>query len=262
MFVTAAGVGAGVGLGCGSTVNVHVASWRATATALPASAAESKTTVGQANVAPLTHAGMSRMTRNASSPLVRAARSFAARPIPTGSSANGERAPNSRSRAVVFAVSEQDHRRPDRVERQVLCRLFHRRDIVRVDADALGERWSEPLPVRGAERSEAVGEVGDGRRTAQEFQVRAALVPGGLRCELDESHRGITRDEVRGRLVDAIRHPLEGRGESVAVRLVLEDRCRIVEDDHDVRAVRGLGHGARHQATRDRRDGDREGGGD
>ncbi len=95
---TAAGVGAGVGVGVGAAVNVQVASWSATATALPASSAVWKTTCGQSNVAPLTHAGMSRMVFSASSPLARPARFFGSRPIPTGSKANGERAPKSASR--------------------------------------------------------------------------------------------------------------------------------------------------------------------
>ena len=42
-------------------MNVHVASWRATATALPAWSADSNTTCGHSNTVPLMHAGMSRM---------------------------------------------------------------------------------------------------------------------------------------------------------------------------------------------------------
>ena len=44
-------------------MNVQVASWSATATALPASSGDSNTTCGQSNVAPLTQAGMSLVIR-------------------------------------------------------------------------------------------------------------------------------------------------------------------------------------------------------
>ena len=44
----------GVAMGVSPAVNVQVAFWSATATALPASSAESKTTLGQSNVAPST----------------------------------------------------------------------------------------------------------------------------------------------------------------------------------------------------------------
>jgi hypothetical protein len=77
-------------------VNVQVASWSATATALPAESAVWKTTCGQSKVAPLMQAGMSRMTRSCTSPAESSVRFLGSRPIPTGRSANGERLPKSR----------------------------------------------------------------------------------------------------------------------------------------------------------------------
>src|SRR6187431_2100297 len=56
-----AGGGVGAGVGGRTTVNVQVASWSATATAVPASSAVWNTVCGQSNVAPLTQAGMSLM---------------------------------------------------------------------------------------------------------------------------------------------------------------------------------------------------------
>src|SRR6476660_8867347 len=86
MPVTAAMAGGGVGAGVGgrTAVNVHVASWSATATAVPAWSAVSNTVCGHSNVAPLTQAGMFLMIRMLLSPVSRAARAFAARPVPTG----------------------------------------------------------------------------------------------------------------------------------------------------------------------------------
>ena len=81
-------------------MNVQVASWSATPTALPAWSGDWKTTCGQSNVAPLTQAGMSLVIRIRLSPASSAGRSLAARPIPTGSNANGVRFPNSRSCAT------------------------------------------------------------------------------------------------------------------------------------------------------------------
>ena len=99
MPVTAGMAGGGVGAGVGgrTAVNVQVASWSATATAVPASSAVWNTVCGHSKVAPLTQAGMSLMIRMLLSPASSAARSFAARPIPTGRMAIGERLPNSRS---------------------------------------------------------------------------------------------------------------------------------------------------------------------
>src|SRR6478735_11424356 len=86
----AGGAGVAVGPGVAATVNVQVASWSATATALPAWAGVSNTTCGQSNVAPLTHGGMSRVIRRFSRPVVSAPFSFGPRPIQTGSNAIGE----------------------------------------------------------------------------------------------------------------------------------------------------------------------------
>ena len=96
MLRTAPGVGTGSGVTIGATVNVQETSWSATATALPASSGDSNTTCGQSNRAPLTQAGMSRMIRMLTRPRSRAARSVGSRPMPTGSSANGDRLPKSR----------------------------------------------------------------------------------------------------------------------------------------------------------------------
>src|SRR6188474_3834400 len=73
---TAGMLGGGVGAGVGgrTTVNVQVASWSATATAVPASSAVSNTVCGQSKVAPLTQAGMSLMIRIRLSPASSAAR--------------------------------------------------------------------------------------------------------------------------------------------------------------------------------------------
>src|SRR4029079_13701202 len=92
-----AGGGVGDGDGGRTTVNVQVASWSATATAVPASWAVWNTVCGQSKVAPLTQAGMSLMIFILLRPASSAARSFAARPMPTGRIATGERFPNRRS---------------------------------------------------------------------------------------------------------------------------------------------------------------------
>ncbi len=96
MFETEAGAGAGEGSGVGATVKVQVASWSASATAPPAWSAVWNTTCGQSNVAPLTQAGMSRVTFKRSRPAESALRSLGSRPMPTGSSANGGLPPNRR----------------------------------------------------------------------------------------------------------------------------------------------------------------------
>src|SRR6478752_7341363 len=95
-----AGGGVGAGVGGSTAVNVHVASWSATATAVPAWSAVSNTVCGHSKVAPLTQAGISLMIRMLLSPVSSAARSFAARPMPTGRMAIGERLPNRRARVV------------------------------------------------------------------------------------------------------------------------------------------------------------------
>ena len=94
---TAAGTGPRLGTGVGATVNVQVASWSATATALPASSGDSNTTCGQSNAVPLMHAGISRMIFSRARPVSSASRSLGSRPIPTGSTATGERLPKSLS---------------------------------------------------------------------------------------------------------------------------------------------------------------------
>src|SRR4029077_13250959 len=92
----AVGAGGGVGGGGGgATGNGQGAACRAAATALPASAAVLKETVGQSNVAPVVQAGIWLTIFRLSSPAVRAARSCGARPIPTGRRANGVRLPKS-----------------------------------------------------------------------------------------------------------------------------------------------------------------------
>ena len=77
---------------------------------------------------------------------------------------------------VVLAVREQDHGGSDGVGRQVLGGLLHRRDVVRIDADLLGQRRVEPLPVR--RRHGCAGSRRTWRRfgAVQEVQVDAARV--------------------------------------------------------------------------------------
>ena len=261
----------GVGPGVAATVNVQVASWSATATALPAWSAESKTTCGQSNVAPLTHGGMSRVIRILRSPASSAPRSFGSRPIPTGSSANGVRVAEQpvaggldladrHALDVVLAVGEQDHRGADGVGGQVLGGLLHGRDVVRVDADLLLEGRVEALPVRRGDGAQAVGELGDGLRAVQEMQVDAARGVDGLAGELDDARRRVAGDEVGRRLVDTVR-PCDSsaRGEPVAVGLVQEDRRREVEHEHDLGAVGRGGAGGRGEGRRRQQGSDDDG---
>jgi hypothetical protein len=93
--------------------------------------------------------------------------------------------------------------------------------------------------------------MGDGRGAVEELQVGAARVsrrPGG---ELDDRDGRVAGDEVGRDLVDAGGDPLERGAEPVAVRRVLQDRRREVEDEDDVGAIRPLGSGLRHEAAED-----------
>ena len=134
------------------------------------------------------------------------------------------------ARDVVLAVGEHDQGRALGVGGEVLGGLLHRRDVVGVDADLLGQGLVEALAVGGGEAPQAVRELADGDRVVEQLQVGAARVIGGPRRELDHAHGRVAGDQVGGGLVDACRHALERGGESVAVRLVAEDRGRVVED--------------------------------
>ncbi len=101
---------------------------------------------------------MSRVICIFSSPAASAPRSFGSRPIPTGSSANGVRLPNSLSRTtctwltgvpLTSCLPSVNRIRAGRVGvgGEVLGSLLHRRDVVRVDADLLDQFRVEPLPV-------------------------------------------------------------------------------------------------------------------
>ena len=151
------------------------------------------------------------------------------------------------ARDVVLAVGEQDDGRPDRVGGEVLGRLLHRGDVVRVDADLLRQAGVEALAVRACDRAQAAGELGDRLRAVQEVQVGAARVVDRLRRELDDARRRVARDKVRRGRRDAIGDRLESRRELVAVRLVVEDRRGEVEDEDDLGLV---GAAARAVGTR------------
>ena len=258
---TAAGVGAGVGVGgtgVGATVKVHVASWSATPTALPASAAVWNVTCGHSNVAPVTQAGMLWMTRRFSRPAVSAPRSFGSRPMPTGRRANdGRLAEQLISRRdhlasrhaldIVAAIGEQDQRGPFRVGGEVLGRLLHRGDVVRVGADRAVDR---SFSIRAGHRAEAIRKDRDIRGAAQELEVPAAAHIDRMGREFDQCDRGVAPDEVRRSLVDAVRDALERGSEPVAVRLVVQDRRREIEDEGDVRLVGALCGDIRHEAAK------------
>ena len=85
----------------------------------------------------------------------------------------------------------------------------------------------------------------------EELQVDTAREVGRFRRELDDRDPGVTGGEVGRRRVDAIRDPLEGGPEPVAVRLVPQDRRREVQDEDHVGPFRrlrrlrrpGAGHG-------------------
>ena len=127
----AGGVGDGGGGDEGATVNVQVAFWSATATALPASSADSNTTCGQLNAVPVTQAGMSRMIWRPTSPVSSVSRWAGSRPMPTGQQRERRAIPEERvatdehptrgdTRDVVLAVCSEDQHRPHGVRREVL----------------------------------------------------------------------------------------------------------------------------------------------
>ena len=244
----AAGGAGVVGGSVGATVKVQVAACSAAATALPAASGESNTTSGHSNVVPLTHGGMSRTTRRSSRPAVSSSRSPAARPMPTGSSANRraiakepvECLGNLTARHagdVMTAVREQDHGGSLGVVGEMRCALFHRFDVVRVDADGVLEVGAQAPAIGRADGPQAVSEGRDGLRVVQQMQVRATLDIPRFRRELDKRDRGVARDEIGGQCIDPVGHPLERTREARAVPGVVEDRRREVEAEDDVGAV-------------------------
>src|SRR4029453_14053818 len=88
---------AGGGVFTGAAVNVHVARSSASATALPASSGESKTTLGHSIFLPDEHGGMLVIVSFVR-PAPSVGRSAAFRPMPTGSRAKGSRVPKRVSR--------------------------------------------------------------------------------------------------------------------------------------------------------------------
>ena len=158
MPVTRPGVGTGAGsaVGDGATVNVHVAFCSATPTALPASSADSKTTCGHSKAVPLTHAGMPLMICRRARPVCEGLAVLRLEAHPHGQEREGRAVAEETllrlrhladrdALDVVFPIGEQDHRRSDRVGRQVLGRLLHGGDVVGIDADLAGECGSRPL---------------------------------------------------------------------------------------------------------------------
>ena len=250
-------------------MNVQVASWSATATALPASVGrlehdlrpvERRAADAGRHVLDDPHAVEPGLERR---PVLggeahpdrqqRERRALPEQPVLRDLDLAAGNAPD-----VVLAVREQDQHRPFGVGREVLRGLLHRRHVVGVDADLLAERRVEALAIGGGHGAQAAGQPGDGLRAVEHVQVGAARVVPRLAGELDEAERRVAGDQVRRGLVDPVRDALERRREPVAGRGVLQDRGREVEDEHDVGLVRARGEGSRSQAA-DQLDGDGDG---
>ena len=234
----------------GATVNVHVASCSATPTALPASSGDRKTTCGHSNVSPLTQAGMSRVIFSRSSPASSAGRFFGLQAHPDRQ--QRERRPSAEQPVmadldlaerhaldVVRAVREQDHDRPDRVAREVLCGLLHRGHVVGVDTDGLAQRGVQALPVGRRDGAQTRGQRGDRLGAVEHVQVDAAGVVDRLARELDDAEARVAGDQVGAGLVDAIGDPFQGGPELVPGCCVLQDRGGEVQYQGDIGSVRG-----------------------
>ena len=78
------------------------------------------------------------------------------------------------ARDVVLAVGEHDSGRALRVGGKVLRRRLDRRDVVRVDADLLGQGRVEALAVGGGQAPQAVRELATVPRRAQRSSGRCS----------------------------------------------------------------------------------------
>ena len=149
------------------------------------------------------------------------------------------------------AIREQDHGGSLGVVGEMRCALFHRFDVVRVDADGILEVGAQAPAIGRADGPQAISEGRDGLRVVQQMQVGATLDIPRFRSELDKRDRGVARDEIGGQCINAVGHPFECTREARAVPGVVEDGRREVEAEDDVGAVgRCLSGQSRSHAAR------------
>ena len=205
---------------------------------------------GHSKVVPLTHGGMSRTTRRSSRPAVSSSRSPAARPIPTGSSANRRaiaeeplecaRRPHCVRHAgdVMTAIREQDHGGSLGIVGEMRGALFHRFDVVGVDADGVLEVGAQALcdrPRRRSAGSQRTSRLPPGRSaTAGPCNPRHSFAFDANWTSETVVSPG---HEIGGQRVDPVGHPFERTREARSVPGVVEDGRREVEAEDDVGAV-------------------------